>query len=458
MSELDVIVIGAGAAGLAAGLELARAGRRVMILEARDRIGGRIFTLQESRGGSAAPIELGAEFIHGRPPSLWALIEQAQLPTYELQGSQVWCAGGTLRGPTDPPDRAYEMLEDMTEWIAHRAPDRDLTFADYLIARGITGESAQPAMNYVEGFNAADVRRISVTALARQQRAEDAIQGDRLFRIHGGYASLPEYLADEFVRAEGQLRIAHPVRRITWQRGAVSVECSDQSGRPAEYAARCLVLTVPLGVLQAGTPAFDPRPDALIEQARRLEMGHVVRVVLKFSHAIWQDDAVLAARPELAARPDLAARLRSLSFLFTPTETPATWWTPMPDPTPLLTGWAGGPRAERLYDELAAMSDSQALRRRCITTLAHVLGLPDERLDTSLIECHMHDWRRDPYARGAYSYVPVGALDAAAQLATPVEDTLFVAGEHTHTADQWGTVHAALESGVRAARQVLAAP
>jgi len=451
VSDLDVIVIGAGAAGLAAGLELARAGRSVAILEARDRIGGRIYTLPSSLVGSGSPIELGAEFIHGRPPSIWSLVDEARLPTYELAGSQLWAPGGTLRGPTQPPDRAYDMLEDMTEWMAHRSPDRDLTFAEYLSARGFTGEAAQPAANYVEGFNAADVRRISVAALARQQRAEDAIEGDRLFRIRSGYAMLPEFLADEFVRAGGRLRITNPVHRITWQRGAVTAECSDEARRPAEHAARCIVLTVPLGVLHAGTLTLDPRPDELLGQAARLAMGQVLRVVLRFTHPVWQDEALLAARPELAER------LRSLSFLFTPPEAPATWWTPMPDPTPLLTGWAGGPRAERLDQELNAAADPLALRERCVRTLAHVLGCASERLDAALIGCHWHDWRRDPYARGAYSYVPAGALDAIERLATPVEDTLFLAGEHTHTADQWGTVHAALESGVRAARQVLAA-
>jgi monoamine oxidase len=477
----EVLIVGAGAAGLAAALEVARAGRSVRVLEARDRIGGRIFTRPASAGAgsasgagpgagpgaglgsgpgaglgagpAAAPIELGAEFVHGRPASLWSCIEHYGLPTYELEGSQLWCEDGTLRGRTEPPKRAYETLEDMTGWLAQHSPEQDLSFTEYLGARGIDALRGRPARNYVEGFNAADAHRISVAALARQQLAEDAIEGERLFRIRSGYASLPQALAEDLARAGGRLHLSHPVQRIRWQRGAVSVACTDAAGHPAEFTAHQLVLTVPLGVLKHGAIVFEPAASELITPAARLEMGHVMRVVLEFSRAPWQDRAVLAAHP------DLADRLRTLSFLFTPPETFATWWTPMPDPTPLLVGWAGGPRAERLADELGRDGESEGhaltVRRACIDSLARVFDRPPAELDAALIACHWHDWRADPFARGAYSYVPAGALEVVPELARPLEDTVFLAGEHTHTGDQWGTVHAALESGLRAARQVL---
>lgn len=440
-----MLIIGAGAAGLSAGVALARAGRAVTVLEARSRLGGRIFTLPGD--GDSGRIELGAEFIHGRPASLWSLIDAAGLPTYELEGSEVWCAAAQ---PAGTEAGAYHVLEDMTEWMALRSPERDLAFADYLAARGVQAEAARPATRYVEGFNAADSRRISVAALAEQQRAEDALEGNRLFRIRAGYATLIDYLARELTRAGGRLEIARPVHRVRWQRGAVTVECRDESGRGLGRAARCVVLTVPLGVLKAGALELDPPPVALLAQAARLEMGHVLRVVLKFARPVWQDAPVLAAHAELAER------LRSLSFLFTPDELPATWWTPRPDPAPLLTGWLGGPRSAALEALLESKGGLSALRAHCTSTLARVLGEPVEQLDAALLECHVYDWRRDPFSRGAYSYVPVGALDAPGRLAVPVEDTLFLAGEHTHTAAQWGTVHAALESGARAARQVMA--
>jgi monoamine oxidase len=87
--------------------------------------------------------------------------------------------------------------------------------------------------------------------------------------------------------------------------------------------------------------------------------------------------------------------------------------------------------------------------------LAAALGRPATELQTRLLSCHSHDWQSDPFARGAYSYAPAGALDASARLTAPVEGTLFFAGEHTDTEGHWGTVHGALASGLRAAAQIL---
>ena len=451
MSSAGIVVVGAGAAGLTAARTLARAGRRVLLLEARARIGGRLLTQAHAPGAapSRSPIELGAEFVHGRPAALWSLIEEARLATYELGGAQVACASGSLDRPTEPPAHAYQVLEDMIAWHGEHAADADRSFTEYLEARGLSGEETRPAVSYVEGFNAADARRISLAALVAQQRAEDAVEGDRLFRIASGYSSLAAHLAATFCRAGGELRLSHPVERIRWRRRSVTIEARDPAGRPAELTAERLVLTVPLGVLKSGAIAFDPTPSVLLGEAARLEMGQVERVVLEWRRPVWKDPALLAAHPALAGA------LATLGFLFTPTEAPATWWTPYPDPTPLLTGWAGGPRADALGARLAADGRPDARRRHCLAALTRVLGPAAAPLEPALIACHHHDWRADPFARGAYSYVPVGALAVPARLATPLEDTLYLAGEHTHTAAQWGTVHAAIESGARAAAQIL---
>jgi monoamine oxidase len=144
-----------------------------------------------------------------------------------------------------------------------------------------------------------------------------------------------------------------------------------------------------------------------------------------------------------------------MSFLFTSRRMPPVWWTTHPEhsPLPTLTGWAGGPRASAF-----AGRNAEALGHDACRTLAEIFGLSEDRLRAALVSTHTHDWASDPFACGAYSYVPVGALDAPFAMAEPQSATLFFAGEHTDVTGHWGTVHAALRSGLRAAAQVLGEP
>lgn len=447
-AEYDVIIVGAGAAGLAAGVRLAQAGRRVALLEARDRIGGRIFTRQLPGQEGHAPIriELGAEFIHGLPPATWSIVGQAELSAYELEGSELSFVDGDWQPPTNHP--AMHVLADMMKWLdAH--PGRDMSFAEYLAVNPPDVASAAAAASYVEGFNAADRHRIGIASLARQQRAEDAINTDRLFHVAEGYAALPDFLAAQFRSAGGELVLGAPVRGIEWQRGSARV-AADLAASGMELRARQVLITVPLGVLHAQAIAFSPPPGETLAQAQRLAMGEVVRVVLLFRDRFW-------SAPRSPSLPDRVRRdLANLSFLFTPAEVPPTWWTPSPAPTPVLTAWTGGPKATELRRSIAASGEDLALPRRCLATLARVFELPLAELQSLLVSWHEHDWSADPFARGAYSYVPAGALDAPAELAVPVEETLYFAGEHTDLTGHWGTVHAAIATGVRASEQMLA--
>jgi monoamine oxidase len=453
-SSYDVLVIGAGASGLAAACALARAGKRVAVIEARDRIGGRILTERFTAPGSESsiPIELGAEFIHGMPEVTWELVRRAKLATSELAGAALMVRDGRLTADIGAQDSVGDLLEQMTAWLAKQPAGSDMPFADYLARHAPNASNAAAATNYVEGFNAADQQRIGVAGLAKQQRAEDAIDGDRIFRLTRGYDAIPRFLADELGRAGGVVHLDKPARRIMWSRGAVRVQGDDSRGSAFEYTARQAVVTVPLGVLQAESIAFEPRPDAILREAQRLAMGCAVRVVLVFSSRFWRD----AARR--AQRPDIADRLTQLGFVFMPGETPATWWTPHPDPAPVLTAWAGGPKAEAWQRAIAASLSPDAALKACLDTLARAFVMPVAELEQLLVAWYAHDWARDDYARGAYSYVPAGALDAPALMTAPVDGTLFFAGEHTDLEGHWGTVHAALASGARAAEAVLASP
>ncbi len=382
-AKFDVLVIGAGVAGLNAGRLLAQAGRRVAILEARNRIGGRIWTRPISPDNSQrlGSVELGAEFVHGLPPETWSLIEEAALRTCEVDGSSLRFDGSRLMTADIQQGSAERVLEEMRQWIGKQVSD--LSFIDYLKGRSIDPLTARAASNYVEGFNAADQNRISVAALAKQQAAEDAIATDRLFRVEAGYAALPGFLAERFVAAGGELMLDAPVKRISWKRGAVTVEVASK-----QYHADRALITVPLGVLQAETIEFVPRPAAVLFHANRLAMGPVVKVVLVFKSKFWSED---------------------LSFLLAATEVPPTWWTPMPHEAPMLTGWAGGPKAEGLLGLVTAEGDAGALLDQCLATLAKIFTRSRVDIRQMLLSWHMHDWQSDHYARGAYSYVPCGA-------------------------------------------------
>ena len=424
-ARIDTIVIGAGAAGLMAGTSLARAGHRVLVLEARDRVGGRIDTQHLD-----VPLELGAEFVHGRPAVTLALLQEAGLELQELSGRPYRYADGSVSPAGDEPAMAFSTLETMTHWYAAQPPGTDVSFQQYLALARLSGMQADQARRYVEGFNAADQSKISVASLARQQAAEEAIQADRLFHLSRGYDSVPRYLADSFLNAGGELRLAHPVRSIQWRRGVVSVNTA--SSVPALEASRA-VITLPLGVLKEGTVAFNPAVPRLRQLLSGLEMGPVLRVALLFQRAFWN-----ALSPEML-------------FLFSPGKIIPTWWTAHPDAAPLITGWIGGTTVIAQCRGLRG----EALVESAVQQLATMFHRSYRQVRAGLVAAASHDWMADPWARGAYSFAAVGGVDASAGLARSVDETLYFAGEHTDTEGQWGTVHAALASGQRAARDIL---
>jgi len=427
---LDVVVIGAGVSGLAAARTLAEAGRRVALLEARDRVGGRIHTVPGLDG--ELPVELGAEFIHGLPPELLQLVEEAGLTRFELEGDfrsfRKESGSGRLRLSPMPTvdqrevDRLFDALGS-----AH-LPQQDITFHEFVVQRALSPRAAAWATNYVEGFNAADADRISLHSLAKQQAAEDAISGDRMFRVVEGYAQVPAFLLRRFLAAGGEFCASTVVRSVDWKPGWVEVTTT--SGRV--FQGDSAVITLPLGVLQANSVVFTPPPLPILEAAGRLAMGAAARVVYEFDSSVQS----------------LFATLEGVSFLLEPESTPPTWWTTSPRPSAMLTGWIAGRKAMQV--EMASLPETG------LATLAAILGISLQVVEKHLVRRHLHDWQTDPHSRGAYTYVPRGAVDASDELSVPVEGTLFFAGEHTDTTGHWGTVHGALRSGYRAAAQVLA--
>ncbi|MGI4758984.1 MAG: flavin monoamine oxidase family protein [Janthinobacterium lividum] len=442
VSMKNIVVIGAGIAGLAAACKLVEAGCSVTVLEASDRVGGRIRTVQ----ANGVPVELGAEFVHGKPPELLGLIDDLGIETYELGGEMIhFSPDGSLHAETDEDvssdDSPFPVMEQMAAWSeAH--PGEDESFAEWLALTGNSAEGAASATGYVEGFNAADATAISVRSLAVQQHAEDEIDGDMSFHVSGGYQGLPDALVRRFEAAGGSLRRNSPVNEIVWQQGSVRVVLA--SGEVVHGDAA--LVTLPLGVLQAGTVQFTPPPGDVLQQAQHMRMGQVCRISLVFKRRWWAD------LPHVASET-----LQKLGFLIAAERVSGAhfnvFWSGFPSLDPVLTAWSGGPSSEA-FDGL----DDHAIAHIVCGDLARIFELTQEQVLGEMASHHRHNWASDPLALGAYSWVAVGGADASAEMTKPAENTLFFAGEHTDTSGHWGTVHGALRSGLRAAQQVMEAP
>src|SRR5437868_2043758 len=192
----DIVIIGAGVAGLSAAIELSRAGLRVEIIEARERVGGRMFSRHDPTLNR--PIELGAEFVHGLAPEIWLPVQQRNLKVTEVEGD-LWCSIDGKLQKCNFFAQADKILSAMDDEFAN-SNKSDESFFDFL-ARRFPGKDHEEAKHwatgYVSGFNAADPRLVSARWLVNSRRADEQIEGDRAFHIAGGYQSL----VDVFFRA-----------------------------------------------------------------------------------------------------------------------------------------------------------------------------------------------------------------------------------------------------------------
>ncbi len=430
--DADVIVIGAGAAGLAAARSLAERDVSVVVVEARDRAGGRVRWVPYS---NAVQGELGAEFIHGKAAETIRLLREAGSAAVESAGESWTFDGGKLRPETDEFRSSAAIFEGV------RALTRDESVERYL--RRFDGDAAMRdtvkwARAFVEGFDAADPASASVRAIAEEwQSGVDSASARPL----GGYGPMIDRLHGACYAAGARFDFTTIVRRISWRRDSVAVNVTDAQGALQTIRGRAAVVTLPIGVLRhAGDEreiVFDPvLPAAKRHALEHIEMGPVVKVLLRFRTAFWDEIH--------------DGRYRDASF-FRADGPFAAYWTQFPIRSELIAAWAAGPKATALH----GLSESELVNR----ALHEFAGLLDEAAPArdAFEQGYVHDWQRDPFAYGAYSYVAVGGANARSALASPVDDTLFFAGEATSEAGQSGTVNGALETGERAAREVAAA-
>lgn len=433
----DVLILGAGAAGLAAAARLTQAGRRVAIVEARSRCGGRIDTRRdfEHAGGEATlPRERGAEFVHGVPWSTWDLIAPHG-ETHEVEEAEWSVDDGKLKRSDRKDDAVGKLLERLDA-----IGDADLSFADFLRrdCADFPADVRKAARRFVEGYNAADAKRISCQALRIMGEESARIDEDRSFRVLEGYRTLVDRLREQIDAGLAEFRFGCEAFEVRHSRGTVEVAAKQVvTERVHVLRAPRLLVTLPLGVLQAtpgrrGALNWVPDLPAKREAWSKLAMGPVVKVILEFREPIWERRG-----------------LDDLGFLHAPEEPFPTWWSTLPARSGRITAWSGGPAAAKL-----SRLPRREIARRAIESAARMFDVPLAELESLLIAADVCDWQRDPYARGAYSYVTVGGIDAVAAYAAPLDDTLYFAGEATHPKFA-GTVAAAIESGYRAADEIL---
>ena len=439
----EVLVVGAGVAGLTVATDLSKKNFSVTVLEARDRVGGRIFTQWET--GLDIPIELGAEFVHGKPPEVWEFFRGHTSDLIEVQG-QSWCSSPD-RGVT--PCDFFDQVNGILERMDDKSPDE--SFSDFL-SRCWKDRRRDPKLEdakrrataYVSGFNAADPRLVGVHWLVESMRAEQKIDGERAFRPKHGYAGLVGMLENDLKKLGVPIRTGTVVESVTWNDRPPELVVRTGQGSQT-FIANKVIVTVPLAVLQAppeqeGAILFSPSlPEEKLAALGKMEMGKVIRAVFRFRRRFW--DRITAPH---------GRTLSDLSFLFTEDQIFPTWWTRAPGNWPIITGWAPFRSAEQLSGKAEAFVIESGL-----ATLARVLSYPREQIDREFVSAHYHDWQTDPFSRGAYSYGKVGSQGAQKVLSAPVDGKLFFAGEATDTSGNNGTVHGAIASARRAARQVI---
>jgi len=408
----DIIVVGGGAAGMMAAAELLKQGSRVTILEANDRLGGRIHTIREA--AFKGPVEAGCEFVHGDLPLTVQLLKAANIEYKAARGTMTRVGN----------DGEWKTQDDFTvgwkELIEHMNEVTDDVTVDEFLQRNFSDNKFKQlrtsVLRFAEGFDLADTSKASVLALREEWLEEEEEQ----YRVPAGNDQLIRYLEKQCHEANGVIRLSTIVTSIIWKRNEVTVVA--ENGQV--YHGNKIIVTVPLGVLQAEPVLmnFQPMIDEYVDAAKKIGFGSVIKVLLQFKQPFWED------------------RKKNIGFLFANTPIP-TWWTQLPSEYPLLTGWAGGPQAWMLETR-----DDTTIQQFALQSLSAIFKMGVDDLEGLLTASHVSNWRNYLFTRGGYSYCTVESVKAQEVFKKPIQDTIYFAGEAFYTGPLPGTVEAALVS------------
>ncbi len=412
--NVDVIVIGAGIAGLAAASRLVALGYEVIVLEATGRLGGRIRT-DHSLG---APFEAGAGWIHGpRRNPVSELARRAGASTFVTDDESfiIHSAKGMPQARTRVL-AAQRRLEAMYARIDAML-DRDMALSQ-AVRQTDPAAAGDPLLAWMTSAYTEFDTGGALEELSAQHFDEDETFDGADVILPQGYDAVPKMLAGGL-----DIRLGHPVERVEYEAGDGATVFAGGGSFEADF----VVCTVPLGVLKARDVAFDPPLPRKTEAALgRIGMGNVTKVALKFDQPHWPADVqYFGLMTEERGRWNYFLNYRTFS------------------PQNILLGLGVGAyagKAEALADADLSADIMQAVRAMFGSKVPDPVAMRVSR------------WSRNPYSRGAYSFASTGARPEDFDgLAVPIERTLLLAGEHT-TFRHHGTVHGAYLSGLEAAR------
>ena len=295
---------------------------------------------------------------------------------------------------------------------------QDMTMDEFLKANFSDekySDLRRSVLRFANGFDLADTSRASVLALREEWMGEE----DEQYRIPGGFDQMINFLEKECLSSGVIIHTSSPVVEIKWKKNDVKIITSGKKS----YNATKVIVTTSLGLLQSGRPIiFQPGIDNYFHTAKKIGFGTVIKVMLEFKDAFWEK------------------KKKGIGFLLT-NEIIPTWWTQLPSSYPLLTGWAGGPQAWPLENK-----DDETILDIALQSLSNVFQKTVDELKQMLTASAVANWKNDPYSNGAYSYDTVGSTEAKKLLNTPIEETIFFAGEAFYEGPSFGTVEAALVS------------
>lgn len=433
MKNSEILIIGAGAAGLMAAYTLAKAGKKVIILEARNRIGGRIHTLNNTSFFKQA--ELGAEFVHGNLPVTLKLFKEAGIKCHPSSGEMWHYNNGRFTKGFEQADNWELLIQKLNEL------EQDTSIGDFL-QKQFSDEKYSKLRKwvnkFVSGYDTADPFKVSAFALRREWQSEDE---DTQYRVDGGYGKVISYLANESKANGSQLFLNSVVKDIHWEHNQVEAITADK----VSYKANKVIIALPLGVLQADTSeegaiTFSPSVPQYNHAIQQMGFGAIIKILLAFKNTFWENEETA----KLAG-----SSLKEMGFLLSDEEIP-TWWTQYPEHSNVLTGWLGGPPAEKKID----LSNEELLQQG-IQSLSNIFKRNIEELKDNLIAWNVVNWTADPFTCGSYAYDTIAAPGARKILNAPINNTIYFAGEYLYDGPAMGTVEAALTSGEEVAKALL---
>lgn len=430
LDKADVIIIGGGASGLAAGKEIAKAGKKVCVLEARNRLGGRVHTLNVT--GFSTQIEAGAEFVHGDMPATKSLLKEGGIEFNSIEGNYYRIKNGKFQDPEN-------LLTTFSTLLSKAGSlEQDMPFSKFLdlyLNEEKFKDVRETAIAFVEGYDAADIKRASTFALREEWK--NFGQWDQ-YRLKNGHIKLIDFLSKEIIKHNGEIFLSTVAKEIRWKTD--NVEIISDKGKI--YSARKALITVPLGVLQS-KPAdeahihFSPGLPGKLEAAKSIGYGTATKVFLEFKEAFWE-----SSENQIRKMPELGLLMSDTPF--------AACWTQLPNKTPLLTGWLAGPQAEKNKN-----TSDENIINMALDALGYIFNANRSFLTKNLHAGKAVNWQTDPFSLGAYSYATVESSKAKKVLAQPVEDTLFFAGEALSEGTAMGTAEEALANGIKTAKELL---